>query len=129
MTNTSGSRRFLYGRLGLLIIAAVVVIGLMAFAVWLLLGFGVYTMRGEVSVLRGYVHVPGQARTQLPADPAKGTNKCRCCGRRMSMCRSRWLPPPDPFSKVARTAEEAPLRSNSVSHWEIGSSLTNTPGK
>ena len=30
----------------------------MAFAVWLLLGFGVYTMRGEVSVLRGYVHYP-----------------------------------------------------------------------
>ena len=58
MTNTSGSKRFLYGRLKLLIVAAVVVIGLMAFAVWLLLGFGVYTMRGEVSVLRGYVHYP-----------------------------------------------------------------------
>ena len=58
MTNTSGSKRFLSGRLGLLLVAAVVVIGLMAFAVWLLLGFGVYTMRGEVSVLRGYVHYP-----------------------------------------------------------------------
>ena len=58
MTNTSGSKRFLYGRLKLLLVAAVVVIGLMAFAVWLLLGFGVYTMRGEVSVLRGYVHYP-----------------------------------------------------------------------
>ena len=58
MTNTSGSRRLLSGRLGLLIIAAVVVIGLMAFAVWLFLGFGVYNMRGEVSVLRGYVHYP-----------------------------------------------------------------------
>ena len=58
MTNTSGSKRFLYGRLKLLLVAAVVVIGLMAFAVWLLLGFGVYTMRGDVSVLRGYVHYP-----------------------------------------------------------------------
>ena len=53
MTNTSGSKRFLPGRLGLLIVAAVVVIGLLAFAVWLLLGFGVYTMRGEVSVFGG----------------------------------------------------------------------------
>ena len=58
MTNNPGSRRFLYGRLKLLLVAAVVVIGLMAFAVWLLLGFGVYTMRGEVGVLRGYVHYP-----------------------------------------------------------------------
>ena len=40
MTNTSGSKRFLSGRLKLLIVAAVVVIGLTAFAVWLLFGFG-----------------------------------------------------------------------------------------
>ena len=53
MTNISGSKRLLSGRLGLVIVAAVVVIGLMAFAVWLLLGFGVYTMRGEVSVFGG----------------------------------------------------------------------------
>ena len=53
MTNTSGSKGLLSGRLGLLIVAAVVVIGLMAFAVWLLLSFGVYTMRGEVSVFGG----------------------------------------------------------------------------
>ena len=58
MTNTSGSKRFLSGRLKLLLVAAVVVIGLTAFAVWLLFGFGVYTMRGEVGVLRGYVHYP-----------------------------------------------------------------------
>ena len=57
MTVNPGSRGFLSGRLRRLTIT-VVVIGLMAFAVWLLLGFGVYTMRGEVSVLRGYVHYP-----------------------------------------------------------------------
>ena len=78
MTNTSGSKRFLYGRLRLLIVAAVVVIGLMAFAVWLLLGFGVYTMRGEVSVFGGYFFVSRQASTQLPAAPAVGIRKCRC---------------------------------------------------
>ena len=36
MTNTSGSKRFLSGRLKLLIVATVAVIGLLAFAVWLI---------------------------------------------------------------------------------------------
>ena len=46
--------------------------------------------------------------------PATGTQKCRCCGRRTSTCRLRWLPPPLPY-EAARTAEMS-LRSNFKSH-------------
>ena len=58
MTNTSGSKRFLSGRLKLLLVAAVVVIGLTAFAVWLLFGFGVFKLHSEVRVFGGALLSP-----------------------------------------------------------------------
>ncbi len=58
MINNPGSRRFLYGRLKLLLVTAVVVIGLTAFAIWLLLGFGVFKLRGEVRVFGGTLSYP-----------------------------------------------------------------------
>ena len=58
MTNSSGSKRFLSGRLGLVTIAAVVVIGLTAFAVWLLFGFGVFKLHSEVRVFGGVLLSP-----------------------------------------------------------------------
>ena len=58
MTNTSGSKRFLYGRLKLLLVAAVVVIGLTALAVWLILGLNGYTSRGEVDVMEAEFRSP-----------------------------------------------------------------------
>ena len=67
MTNTSGSKRFLSGRLKLLLVAAVVVIGLLAFAVWLILGLNGYTWRGEVSVESASLRSPD--RLTLVIDP------------------------------------------------------------
>ena len=58
MTNNPGSRRFLYGRLKLLLVAAVVVIGLTALAVWLILGLNGYTSRGEVDVMEAEFRSP-----------------------------------------------------------------------
>ena len=64
MANRSGSKGLLHGRLKLLAVTAVVVAGLTAFAVWLLLGFGVFTLRGgsENSIRRGMV--PRQTATR-----------------------------------------------------------------
>ena len=50
MTNSSADNGFLSGRLGLSITAATVAIGLTAFAIWPLLGCGLFTSRGEVPV-------------------------------------------------------------------------------
>ena len=50
MTNSSAQNGFLSGRLGLSITAATVAIGLTAFAIWPLLGCGLFTSRGEVPV-------------------------------------------------------------------------------
>ena len=58
MTNTSGSKRFLSGRLKLLLVSAVAVIGLTAFAVWLLFGFGVFKLHSEVRVFGGVLLSP-----------------------------------------------------------------------
>ena len=58
MANRSGSKGLLHGRMKLLAVTAVVVAGLTAFAVWLLLGFGVFTLRGEVRILSGEVWYP-----------------------------------------------------------------------
>ena len=67
MTNTSGSKGFLSGRLKLLIVATVAVIGLLAFAVWLILGLNGYTWRGEVSVESASLRSPD--RLTLVIDP------------------------------------------------------------
>ena len=58
MTNTTGSKRLLSGRLRLLIVSAVAVIGLTAFAVWLLFGFGVFKLHSEVRVFGGALLYP-----------------------------------------------------------------------
>ena len=58
MANRSGSKGLLHGRLKLLAVTAVVVAGLTAFAVWLLLGFGVFTLHREISVLSGAIFYP-----------------------------------------------------------------------
>ncbi len=58
MTTTSGSKRHLSGRLKLTFVAAVVVIGLTAFAVWLLFGFGVFKLHSEVRVFGGILISP-----------------------------------------------------------------------
>ena len=128
MTNTSGSKRFLYGRLKLLIVAAVAVIGLLAFAVWLLLGFGVYTMRGEVSVFGGAFLYPDRLALST-GGPCGGDQEVSLLRETDVDVQVKVVASSRPFFQGGRTAEEAPLRSNSVSHWEIGSSLTSTPGK
>ena len=57
MPNSSASRRFLSGRLGLLIVA-VAVSGLLLFAALLSFGLGVYTLRSEVRVVEGFLWYP-----------------------------------------------------------------------
>ena len=88
MANRSGSKGLLHGRLKLLAVTAVVVAGLTAFAVWLLLGFGVFTLHREISVLSGAIFYPdklllvtdGHCRGG-PADIDAAGNGCRCAGQ------------------------------------------------
>ena len=54
MTNSPGTNReLLSGRLKFLIAGVAVVIGLTVLVIWLLIGFGVYKLRGEVEVFGG----------------------------------------------------------------------------
>ena len=97
MANRSGSKGLLHGRLKLLAVTAFVVAGLTAFAAWLLLGFGVFTLHREISVLSGAIFYPDKLLLVTDGH-CRGASRYRCYGKRMSMCRSRLLPPTHPFA-------------------------------
>ena len=88
MANRSGSKGILHGRLKLLAVTVVVVAGLTAFAVWLLAGLGVLTLRGEVDVRSGAISYP-DLLLLVTGGHCRGASRYRCCGKRMSTYRSR----------------------------------------
>ena len=90
MTNGSGSRGFLSGRLGPIIVA-VVVTGLVVFVACfagLASNLGGGAWRGEVSVMEAVLRYPDRDSISV-SPPATGHQECRCCGRRTSTCRLR----------------------------------------
>ena len=89
MANRSGSKGLLHGRMKLLAVTAVVVAGLTAFAVWLLVGLGVFTLRGRSRCAVRYDFLPGSAVTRDWRPVRWGPADIDVVGKRMSMCRSR----------------------------------------
>ena len=101
MGSRSGSKGLPHGRLKLLAVTAVVVAGLAAFAVWLLAGFGVFTLRGEVDVRSGTIFYPD--RLLLVTD-----GHCRG-GQQISMLRET-----DVDVQVKVTAPYRPFRMSGL---------------
>ena len=124
MTNSSGSRGFLSGRLGPIIVAVVVtglVVFVACFAVWLNLGGGAW--RSEVRVMEAVLLAP--QRLDLGVASCNGAPRVSLRETDVDV-QVKVIAFSTPFH--GGNDCEMSLMSTFESHWGTGSSLTGIPG-
>ena len=111
MTNSSGPKRLLSGRLKLTFVAAVVVIGLTAFAVWLLLPFGNgrFTSRHEVSVKGAELLSPDRLVLEVNTNTCKRNPEAYLLRETDVDVQVKVVVDPDPFPLGGPQCLEAPI--------------------